>query len=616
MSDLNAMDLEQGQTVGGYVLVSRLGGGAMGSVWRVRDGGGQEFAMKILRDSLTEDVDPSSSRNQATARERLRREAMALRRIRHPGVCRIVDMELDDALAFIVTELVEGQNLRDDVRQNGPYHAVDLERLAERLMDAVQAVHTAGIIHRDIKPTNVMIAATGPVLVDFGIAMGAGESHVTRTGLVMGTPGFIAPEIIEGAESDETTDWWSVASVLAFAATGRPVFGTSPMMTVLQRETSGSADLSGIAENTRRALARALDPRRAQRGGPRELLDSISSDSLDDPTRALPSDDASPTEAMPPFESTTALPHDSVDAADAGTRTLWLPLDPTRTRHLPTGEAEAPTPATRLLPADTAASDAVDDGYDGDPPDPGRGQDDGSVSGTPSSQDDADLLWRHDHCMRTGGITIIGLSAVWTLLATAVPVWTLCTTAVTLWILASLGEGRRFRFDRQRRRAGRWNRGDMALRVVLAPWHIITALPHALAQTAILGAITALVALLTGPLTSPGRMGLLWSPGNLSIFLPLPSGRPLSLSGLTLGLSMGIAWIVVVCLPMGSLARLGAGSWERPAGSSPDGSRRSRRGAVVPIIITVGGLVAALAALIPLLTWTSILWYPLPVSPL
>ncbi|WP_314687299.1 serine/threonine-protein kinase [uncultured Bifidobacterium sp.] len=616
MSDLNAMDLEQGQTVGGYVLLSRLGGGAMGSVWRVRDGGGQEFAMKILRDSLSEDSDPSSSRNQATARERLRREAMALRRIRHPGVCRIVDMELDDALAFIVTELVEGQNLRNDVKQNGPYHAVDLERLAERLMDAVQAVHAAGIIHRDIKPTNVMVAATGPVLVDFGIAMGAGESHVTRTGLVMGTPGFIAPEIIEGAESDETTDWWSVASVLAFAATGRPVFGTSPMMTVLQREASGSADLSGIAENTRRALARALDPRRAQRGGPRELLDSISSDSLDDPTRALPSGDASPTEAMPPFEATSRLPRDPADTADAGTRTLWLPLDSTRTRGLPTGEADAPTSATRVLPAVVAAPGALDDGHDADAPASSRDQDDGSETQTPSSQDDGDLLWRHDHCLRTGGITIIGLSATWTLLAAAIPVWTLCIAAVTLWILTALGEGRRFRFERQRRHAGRWNHGDTALRVVLTPWHILTALPRALAQTTILGVITALVAVLTGPLTSPDRMGLLWRPGNLSIPLLLPSGRPMSFAGLTLGLSMGIAWIVVACLPMGSLARLGSGSWGRATDSSPDGSRRSRRGSVVPTIIGAGGLAVALASLIPLLTWTSILWYPLPVSPL
>ena len=145
-------------------------------------------------------------------------------------------MELDDTLAFIVTELIEGKNLKDDVAANGRYVGDDLERLARKLIEATKAVHAAGIVHRDIKPTNVMVSAAGPVLVDFGIAMGEGESHVTRTGLVMGTPGFIAPEIIDGAESDDATDWWSVASVLAFAATGAPVFGTKPMMAVLERE--------------------------------------------------------------------------------------------------------------------------------------------------------------------------------------------------------------------------------------------------------------------------------------------------------------------------------------------------------------------------------------------
>ena len=199
MSDLSALNLEEGSLVGGYTLIARLGSGAMGSVWRVRDDGGHQYAMKILRDSLTEDgTSAEASRDQMTARERLRREAMSLQKVRHPGVCGIVDMELDDALAFIVTELIEGKNLREDVRINGRYVGDDLERLSRKLIAAVKAVHAAGIVHRDIKPTNVMVSTTGPVLVDFGIAMGEGESHVTRTGLVMGTPGFIAPEIIDG----------------------------------------------------------------------------------------------------------------------------------------------------------------------------------------------------------------------------------------------------------------------------------------------------------------------------------------------------------------------------------------------------------------------------------
>ena len=345
MSDLSALNLEAGSLVGGYTLISRLGSGAMGSVWRVRDDGGHQYAMKILRDSLVED-DASSerSRDQLTARERLRREAMALQKVRHPGVCGIVDMELDDALAFIVTELIEGKNLREDVRTNGRYVGDDLERLGRKLIEAVKAVHAAGIVHRDIKPTNVMVSNTGPVLVDFGIAMGEGESHVTRTGLVMGTPGFIAPEIIDGAESDEMSDWWSVASVLAFAATGEPVFGTKPMMAVLERAAAGSANLVGLPAGTMAAFRSALNPDRTKRCTPDELLQAIALDALN-PQAWDAADTASDSgstagisEAMPPFAESPDNPRelwralDHITGEDAiGTRTLPQFVEATQT---------------------------------------------------------------------------------------------------------------------------------------------------------------------------------------------------------------------------------------------------------------------------------------------
>ncbi|RBP97265.1 serine/threonine protein kinase [Bifidobacterium aemilianum] len=381
MSDLNALDLQAGEQVGGYRLVSRLGGGAMGSVWRVSDEGGQVFAMKILRDSLKEEAGSSAasstagstggrqSEDQFSARERLRREAMALKKVRHPGVCDIVDMELDDALAFIVTELIEGKNLRDDVQANGPYQGDDLERLASKLIDAVQAVHQAGIIHRDIKPTNVMVSTTGPVLVDFGIAMGEGESHVTRTGLVMGTPGFIAPEIIEGSESSEATDWWSLASVLAFAATGKPVFGSKPLMAVLEREASGNADLTGLPAETLRAFRQALDPDPGRRCSPLDLLTAISRDALNPLSNA--DEDGQHAAGLGqtlPFDPSRS---DS-QAADGGQpngsnpRTLWDQAspgqelhDPSRTRALGatatlpmnSPQSEDPAAATRPMPS-------------------------------------------------------------------------------------------------------------------------------------------------------------------------------------------------------------------------------------------------------------------------
>lgn len=343
MSDLSALNLEAGSLVGGYTLISRLGSGAMGSVWRVRDDGGHQYAMKILRDSLAEeDASGERSRDQLTARERLRREAMALQKVRHPGVCSIVDMELDDALAFIVTELIEGKNLREDVRANGRYVGDDLERLGRKLIEAVKAVHAAGIVHRDIKPTNVMVSNTGPVLVDFGIAMGEGESHVTRTGLVMGTPGFIAPEIIDGAESDEMSDWWSVASVLAFAATGEPVFGTKPMMTVLERAAAGNANLAGLPAGTMAAFRSALNPDRTKRCTPDELLQAIALDALNpqawDAADTAGSAAGTP-EAMPPFAESPDNP-----------RTLWRSLDQV------TGEDAI---GTRTLPQFVEATQAI-----------------------------------------------------------------------------------------------------------------------------------------------------------------------------------------------------------------------------------------------------------------
>ncbi|KAB7788722.1 protein kinase [Bifidobacterium cebidarum] len=403
MSDLNALNLEPGEVVGGYTLIDRLGSGAMGSVWRVRDDGGQTYAMKILRDSLADDstagnasTPGSDSGNSAvrdpnlkedvTPRERLRREAMALKKVNHPGVCGIVDMELDDSLAFIVTELIEGKNLKDDVAINGRYIGDDLERLARKLIEATKAVHAAGIIHRDIKPTNVMVSATGPVLVDFGIAMGEGESHVTRTGLVMGTPGFIAPEIIDGAEADDMTDWWSVASVLAFAATGAPVFGTKPMMAVLERAAAGNANLTGLPAGTLAAFRSALNPDRSLRCSPDELLHAIALDALNPlawqgapagpfgagaiagaPT-AIVAAPIEATEVMPPFganadgndTATAGMAADTAEPDESNPRTLWRAADAIRTRTL---QAEdAPTIASSIhTDAATAVFPQVDD---------------------------------------------------------------------------------------------------------------------------------------------------------------------------------------------------------------------------------------------------------------
>ncbi|GAA1403190.1 hypothetical protein GCM10009600_10910 [Oerskovia paurometabola] len=254
--------LPTGSEVGGYRILARLGAGAMGAVYEAEDGGGNLVAIKFLHAHL--DVD-------AQGRERLRREAVALQRLRHPAVAQILDVELDGSEAFIVTELVDGPNLEEEIATGGPLDARDLFELADQLAEALEAVHAAGVVHRDLKPSNVLVTQNGPVLIDFGIAHGLDEARATSTGLVMGTPGYLAPELLEGAAPSANSDWWGWAALLAFAATGRPPFGMRPVEAVLARARTGEADLDGLGPRTAEALAAALRADPATRLGPSEV---------------------------------------------------------------------------------------------------------------------------------------------------------------------------------------------------------------------------------------------------------------------------------------------------------------------------------------------------------
>ncbi|MBX9244470.1 serine/threonine protein kinase, partial [Actinotalea ferrariae] len=226
-----------GTEIGGYRVLGPLGHGGMGAVYRAVDGDGTTVALKLLHPHLGADPD---------ARERLRREVSNLQRVRHPGVARVLDAEIEADEAFVVTELVEGDDLAARVRSRGPLTPVELADLAERLRGAVAVVHEAGVLHRDLTPGNVMVTDRGPVLIDFGIAQAVDDLRVTSTGLVMGTPGYLAPELLEGAAPSEDGDWWSWAALLALAATGRPPFGGPPLQAVLARARAGEPDLDGL----------------------------------------------------------------------------------------------------------------------------------------------------------------------------------------------------------------------------------------------------------------------------------------------------------------------------------------------------------------------------------
>ncbi|OZG65225.1 serine/threonine-protein kinase [Bifidobacterium eulemuris] len=630
MSDLSALNLEPGDMVGGYTLVSRLGAGAMGSVWRVVDGGGQSYAMKILRDSLADDdarsaaVQDPNLKEHVTARERLRREAMALRKVSHPGVCGIVDMELDDSLAFIVTELIDGRNLRDDVAVNGRYTGDDLERLARKLIEAVKAVHAAGLVHRDIKPTNVMVSASGPVLVDFGIAMGAGESHVTRTGLVMGTPGFIAPEIIDGAESDEQTDWWSVASVLAFAATGAPVFGTKPMMAVLERAASGNPNLTGLPANTMAAFRSALAPDRTQRCSPDQLLHAIAVDAL----RPLDGGDRTgeSAEVVHPFEHSAAGAAASALVSDVNPRMLWRDEDDAdiirteamgetaATHATHTGDAgdadtvtleetaattamdprarrlegtavmpRATTPleqagATAVLPAaQPPASIPVQGQQSWNPADPAPTAVDPTIrpalqrvidQAAQSVPTEAIALApavnpadvRRGRLLKRGVLPLFVLALPLAVLAMPLPQAALIAAAALLWLLLTAGYNTASQLERESKRGGARKGTDTMLRVAALPWHLLKGLLAAIPRALAM-------ALIVVALTAAGvwALDLPYAMVDLSVggwVIPLPTltDTALSYTGLTLACATTVGWLLTVFGPRSMMVRLGAGA--------------------------------------------------------
>ncbi|WGW12572.1 protein kinase [Saxibacter everestensis] len=252
--------------VGGYRLAERLGQGGMGVVHRAVDADGAEVAVKVLHAHVA--MDPE-------ARRRLAREVRTLQRVRHPRVAEVIDAELEADRPFLVTQYVPGMSLADDVAEHGPFAEDELVHLGHGLLDALDAVHSAGIVHRDLKPANVMLLDGEPVVIDFGIAQVADEVQVTATGLVMGTPGYLSPEVAEGDPATAATDWWGWAATMAFAATGANPFGSGPLEAVLGRVQRGSADVADVPENFGYLLKACLHPDPERRPSGDEILDAL-----------------------------------------------------------------------------------------------------------------------------------------------------------------------------------------------------------------------------------------------------------------------------------------------------------------------------------------------------
>jgi serine/threonine protein kinase len=237
--------------LGRYELHERLGEGGMGVVHLATDDRGDEVAIKVLRPHIAHDPQ---------ARQRLEREVHTLSRVDHPRVAAVLDADVHGPAPYIVTEYVPGPPLDAVVRERGPVQGEDLVRLGRGLSEALTAIHGVGIVHRDLKPGNVLMVGPDPVVIDFGIAQVADDARLTMTGMVMGTPGYLSPEVVEGGAVTEATDWWGWAATLAFANSGEPPFGTGPMSVVLDRVIRGRTQLDRVDPELRPLLSAALDP--------------------------------------------------------------------------------------------------------------------------------------------------------------------------------------------------------------------------------------------------------------------------------------------------------------------------------------------------------------------
>lgn len=238
--------------VPGYTVLSPLGEGGMGVVYLARrDATGERLSLKILRTNVVGDDE---------GRRRLAREVATLSRIRSPWVAEIIDSDPWGKVAYVATRYVPGQPLHDHVVEHGPLRGDDLYQLAGGLAEGIAACHAAGILHRDVKPSNVVMEGRNPILIDFGLARSDADPRLTQVGLLLGTPGYLPPEILSGEDATPATDVHSWAATVLFAATGRPPFGGGDAAVVLTRTRAGEADLDGVAQPLRAVLAGSLDP--------------------------------------------------------------------------------------------------------------------------------------------------------------------------------------------------------------------------------------------------------------------------------------------------------------------------------------------------------------------
>ncbi|MFE3766474.1 protein kinase [Streptomyces sp. NPDC059104] len=262
--------LEAGEprVIGAYRLLGRLGAGGMGRVYLGRSAGGRTVAVKIVHPHFAADEE---------FRARFRREVEAARRVGGEWTAPVLDADPEAAVPWVATGYVAGPSLDRAVAGHGPLPQASVRAAGAGLARALVAVHALGLVHRDVKPSNVMLTLDGPRLIDFGIARATdGTASLTSTGVSIGSPGYMSPEQILGKGVTGASDVFSLGAVLAFAATGRPPFTGDNSATLLYKVVHEPPELDGVpAGELRDLIASCLEKAAARRPAPEALVAAL-----------------------------------------------------------------------------------------------------------------------------------------------------------------------------------------------------------------------------------------------------------------------------------------------------------------------------------------------------
>lgn len=433
----------------------------MGVVYLATAANGRSVAVKTLRPWLVGGTD---------GRRRFEREVATLVRVRGDRVAEVLDADLSVDPPYIVTRFVDGVPLSTWVAEHGPLAAADLRILARGLLEALMSVHAAGVVHRDIKPGNVMLAAGGPVLIDFGIAHATDDTRLTATGLISGTPGYFAPETVLGRDPSPATDVHAWAATLTYAATGRPPYGGGPDLAVVDRIRRGEHDLTGVEPWLATVLDAALHPEPAHRPGVAALARALGPG--EPPTVAV----APPTLAAEPL--TVATPPALDDTA------VIAPVPPPPLQRRPVPPPYVPPTQVQPPPLPGHERRNLDHRARGQQQQPPKPSPLAVPPPRPGGEAPAPRSWRSRLAICLGGLLLLFLIAGMPY-AGAVAALLILLTGRSVWRI------QRRLFERRETRGAQ--RNDSVVAALAAPWDVVAAAVPCLAQllVAALGATLA-----------------------------------------------------------------------------------------------------------------------------